>query len=298
MSATLPFFWQFWVVGLVLISLSFLGFATFRIYFPKAEESHDEDDLVWDKTLKEGTFAPPKWWFWLMMSAIFFNIIYMLLYPGFGNYNGLFNLTSATEIADAKVRIDDRYYRKLHQLNSIPIEDLGKNPDAMQLAANIFVDNCAGCHGADAKGQANIFPDLTDNAWQWGNSHTEIINNITNGRTGFMPPWGVPLGEEGVAQLAEFVQNFAANKGKEKYQVAEQKYNTFCIGCHNANGKGNKILGTPSLADDIWLYGGDIDAIKHSISKGRKGVMPAQKERLSELQIKLLSAWILQNADK
>ncbi len=38
-----------------------------------------------------------------------------------------------------------------------------------------------------------------------------------------------------------------------------------CAACHGPEGKGNQELGAPSLADGIWLYGGDRDAIYRSI---------------------------------
>jgi len=40
-----------------------------------------------------------------------------------------------------------------------------------------------------------------------------------------------------------------------------------CAGCHGAGGQG-AIGGFPSLADDDWIYGGDFDAIQHTIRHG------------------------------
>ncbi|SCZ60909.1 cytochrome-c oxidase, cbb3-type subunit III [Thiohalomonas denitrificans] len=47
-----------------------------------------------------------------------------------------------------------------------------------------------------------------------------------------------------------------------------------CAACHGSGGGGNP--GYPVLADDEWLYGGEIDKIVQSISAGRQGMMPAR----------------------
>ncbi|MEX2131842.1 MAG: cytochrome C oxidase Cbb3, partial [Pseudohongiellaceae bacterium] len=57
-------------------------------------------------------------------------------------------------------------------------------------------------------------------------------------------------------------------------------------------GSGNPLLGAPNLHDESWLYGNSLDAIKHSISLGRTGVMPAFAPRLDNAQIKLLVAFL------
>jgi mono/diheme cytochrome c family protein len=36
----------------------------------------------------------------------------------------------------------------------------------MASAQRVFEQNCAACHGHDAKGQAALFPDLKDADWQ------------------------------------------------------------------------------------------------------------------------------------
>jgi cytochrome c oxidase cbb3-type subunit 3 len=45
-----------------------------------------------------------------------------------------------------------------------------------------------------------------------------------------------------------------------------------CAQCHSSDGGGSK--GFPNLTDQDWLYGGEPDTIKTTISGGRNGVMP------------------------
>jgi cytochrome c oxidase cbb3-type subunit 3 len=63
---------------------------------------------------------------------------------------------------------------------------------AEQLAAGkkVFEDNCAACHGADAKGSIDVgAPDLTDGFWLYGGDEASIYNSVYDGRQGHMPTW-------------------------------------------------------------------------------------------------------------
>jgi cytochrome c oxidase cbb3-type subunit III len=55
---------------------------------------------------------------------------------------------------------------------------------------------------------------------------------------------------------------------------------------------GNAQIGAPNLIDDVWLHGGSDAAILESITKGRKGAMPAHKGFLDEGKIHLLTAYV------
>lgn len=56
-----------------------------------------------------------------------------------------------------------------------------------------------------------------------------------------------------------------------------------CAPCHGTGGQGNP--GYPVLADDDWLYGGDIATLVTSITQGRGGIMPAHGARFSAQEI-------------
>lgn len=53
-----------------------------------------------------------------------------------------------------------------------------------------------------------------------------------------------------------------------------------CAQCHASDGGGSK--GFPNLTDQDWLYGGDPETIKATISGGRNGIMPALGPALGE----------------
>ncbi len=64
---------------------------------------------------------------------------------------------------------------------------------------------CAGCHGEDGKGNnAAGFPNIVDDAWQYGGSEAAIIESIVKGRKGGMPAQA-HLGEAKVHLLTAYV---------------------------------------------------------------------------------------------
>lgn len=55
-----------------------------------------------------------------------------------------------------------------------------------------------------------------------------------------------------------------------------------CAACHGTGGQGNPNF--PVLADDDWLYGGDINTIVTTITGGRNGIMTANAPMLSDAE--------------
>ena len=165
-------------------------------------------------------------------------------------------------------------------------------PTAAAIGERLFVNNCAACHGSDARGSPG-FPNLTDGDWLWGGKPEEIVATITNGRDGNMPPMAAAVGtSEDVRNVANYVlslsgsphNNVAAQLGKAKFAV--------CAACHGADGKGNVALGAPNLTDKVWLHGWGEAAIVRTVTQGRHNVMPAQASRLSAEQIRVLAAYV------
>jgi len=59
---------------------------------------------------------------------------------------------------------------------------------------------------------------------------------------------------------------------KQAMEMGKRMYLTYCMQCHGADARGAK--GFPNLTDGDWLYGGEPEQIKQTISDGRMGVMP------------------------
>lgn len=66
----------------------------------------------------------------------------------------------------------------------------GSDAQAASAGKEIFANNCAGCHGANATGSNEIgAPNLTDKFWLYGGDQQTIFETVFNGREGHMPTW-------------------------------------------------------------------------------------------------------------
>jgi cytochrome c oxidase cbb3-type subunit 3 len=59
----------------------------------------------------------------------------------------------------------------------------------------------------------------------------------------------------------EALQSYAMKAGKAVF-------NTNCVQCHGREGGGNKAGGYPTLSDNDWLWGGDVETIYTTVSHG------------------------------
>jgi cytochrome c oxidase cbb3-type subunit III len=87
--------------------------------------------------------------------------------------------------------------------------------DSTAIAAGktLFAQNCAVCHGDDAKGKRDVgAPNLTDAIWLYGSSLDQITAQIRAPRQGVMPAWGARLGDVTVKELAVFVHSLGGGE--------------------------------------------------------------------------------------
>ena len=191
-------------------------------------------------------------------------------------------------MAKAKADLEPLYAK----FTSMPTEEMAKDPQAMAIGERLFMNNCAQCHGSDARGSKS-FPNLADGDWLHGGSPEKIRETITNGRIGMMPPMAAAVGSaEDVRNVAHYVLSLSgsphdavkASQGKSKFVA--------CAACHGMDGKGNPALGAPNLTDDIWLHGWGEAAIVNIVNNGKHNEMPAQKEKLTEAQIAVLASYV------
>ena len=77
----------------------------------------------------------------------------------------------------------------------------------------VYTQFCAVCHGADATGnQALGAPNLSDDYWLYGGSKKQIVESITLGRNGNMPPHKEFLGEAKAHLLAAYIYSLSQKK--------------------------------------------------------------------------------------
>jgi len=247
---------------------------------------------TWDEDLAEYNNPLPAWWAWMFYLTVVFALGYLVYYPGLGSFEGVGKWTSKgkyeQEMADADAAYGPIFSKYMQQ----DVKAVAADPEARQMGQRLFLTYCSQCHGSDAQG-AKGFPNLTDHDWLYGGEPDTIKATITNGRSGMMPPMAAAVGgEQGTKEVANYVLSLSGSPHDAQLAAAGKDKFVVCAACHGPEGKGNPAMGAPNLTDKTWLYGGTQAAIIETITKGRNGQMPAQKDNLSEAKIHLLTAYV------
>jgi cytochrome c oxidase cbb3-type subunit 3 len=259
----------------------------------EAGSTTDTTGHVWDGDLREFNNPLPRWWLWLFVLSVAFSIGYLVLYPGLGNNAGTLGWSQQKQHAAQAAANEALLQKTLAPFADQPVEALAQNPAALTVGRNLFANNCATCHGSDGRGALG-FPNLADSDWLWGNATETIIETISNGRTGVMAPWGEALGAAGVEDVVAYVLSLSGRTVPAgNVANGQARFTEICSVCHGADGKGNTDLGAPNLTDDVWIHGGSIAAIRQTVELGRQNGMPAHLDRLGEVRVKLLAAYVL-----
>lgn len=248
---------------------------------------------VWDEDLRELNNPLPRWWLWMFILSVVFGVVYLVLYPGLGTWKGTLNWSSQSEHATESRQNAELIEHTLAPFSARSVSELSANPAALNIGRNLFLNNCATCHGSDGGG-APGFPNLSDKDWLWGGDPDTVLATIEQGRTGIMPPWGEVLGARGVEDMLSYVMSLSGRKLEAgDPRAGGAKFAELCAACHGPDAKGNPAMGAPNLTDGVWLHGGSLAAVRETIEKGRNGAMPAHVERLGETRAKLLAAYVL-----
>ena len=295
----------------VLHILGYIGLVYWTTHIKAGGDAKEGEiiDHTWDGDLKEMNNPMPGWWLSLFYLMIAFAIAYLFLYPGV--YKGSKGWTQLGQYQQESRKIDSRSAEYFRHYAGKSVEELAKDPDALATGRRIFLQNCAVCHASDAGGSPGSYPNLTDKDWIWGGTPENIINTITNGHTGAMPPGGAliavtpgqPPSAEDQEKLDD-VSNYVLSLGGYPHDQARADkgkalYGTSCIACHGPDGKGNPVIGGINLADQTWLYADDPEDpaalkafIEHQIQQPRNNVMPAWKDTLGDAKIKVVAAYV------
>ena len=176
-------------------------------------------------------------------------------------------------------------------------------------APALFAKDCAGCHGAQMRGNPLIgAPALVGGHWLWGNGSVFQIDRILlyGIRSGQpkalnvtdMPAFGLMgrLSDGQVRELVQFLMKLnrrpydteAANAGETLFH--SELYG--CYDCHGTDAKGESDYGAPNLTANYWNNGASEQDIYDSIFYGRHRVMPAWQGRLSLEQMRALAVYL------
>jgi cytochrome c oxidase cbb3-type subunit 3 len=288
-------FWSWFIIILVLGNIAACWWLIRWTAKPRPGEAASTETTghVWDDDLTEYNQPMPRWWLILFYITIVFGLVYLVLYPGLGSYAGVLGWSQYEEYREEVEAAREQYAPLYDRYASIGIPQLATNADAMETGQRLFANNCAVCHGSDGGG-AKGFPNLADDVWNWGGEPQQILISILQGRQGVMPAFEQQLGEQGVRAVAAYVYELNGRDWprNDLVEAGASQYQTACVACHGPNGEGNPALGAPNLTDDTWLYGGDMETLRHSIAQGRQGNMPAHADLLGEDRAHVLAAYV------
>ncbi|HCP80802.1 MAG TPA: cytochrome-c oxidase, cbb3-type subunit III [Octadecabacter sp.] len=78
--------------------------------------------------------------------------------------------------------------------------------DLAQAGSELFLDNCAACHGDEGLGDKFLgAPNLVDAIWLYGGDRDTLTETVTNARFGVMPAWGQRLSDVDVRAVSVYV---------------------------------------------------------------------------------------------
>ena len=180
---------------------------------------------VFDEDLVEMNNPLPLWWAILFVITVLFAFAYVLRLPGarqLARKSRLEQPGRARRRRSARREGDRQGLRGLRRH-----ADRGAQPRQARDGERqrLFINNCAACHGSDARGSKG-FPNLTDGDWLHGGSPEKIEETITLGRIGVMPPLAAAVGSaQDVHDVARYVlslsgsssDSLAAYSGKKKF---------------------------------------------------------------------------------
>jgi cytochrome c oxidase cbb3-type subunit 3 len=183
---------------------------------------------------------------------------------------------------------------------------------------DVFLANCAACHGADGRGStATGTPDLTDQDFLYGTGRASeieaiVLHGIRSGDDkgwdlAWMPAYGrpVPYARENlpslspgeIEQLTSYLRAMNGSKGEDPTAVAAGSVlfegHGGCWDCHGRDAQGDAAIGAPNLTDGKWLRGdGSRRDISRIIREGLHGVSPAFRGRLDPANVRAVAVYV------
>jgi cytochrome c oxidase cbb3-type subunit 3 len=291
---------SFWHWYVIIITIGTILGCFWLLQWTKGISNRDEEGEgtgttghVWDEDLVELNNPLPRWWLQLFYGTIIFAFIYLVLFGGLGNVGGVLGWSQEGQYeAEVKTASDaqEAIFSRYREMDN---ETLIADAEANATGQRLFANSCAMCHGSDGRG-ARGFPNLADNDWLYGDSFDTVMQSIANGRVGAMPVMVAGLDDIAIGELVVYVQSMSGQKADDIMAANGKKnFDMLCVACHGPDGSGNQALGAPRLNDQIWLYGGEPETIRKTITEGRNGNMPAHQDLLSEDRRRLIAAYVL-----
>ncbi len=264
-------------------------------------------DHEWDGIVELDT-PLPRWWLWTFYITIVWGVAYTIAYPAWPMISsatqGVLGYSSRAEVADSIAQAEADRAGITAQIAETPFVEIAANQELDDFAraggAAIFRTYCSQCHGAGAAGAVG-YPNLVDDDWLWGGDPEAIAATIRHGirweddddtRYSEMPAFGRDqiLSRAEIEAVADHVLSLSGQATSTPEGAT--LYADNCAACHGDAGGGDREQGAPNLADAIWLYGADREAVITSITNARFGVMPSWNTRLTEAEIRQVTHYV------
>lgn len=278
----------------------------------KYEDDPNTTGHSWDG-IEEFDNPMPRWWLWTFYATIVWAILYSIAYPAWPMINnataGVLGWSTRAEVAERIAEVKEANSAINQQLETVELASISQDPELSTYATSaggaVFRTWCAQCHGSGAAG-AKGYPNLLDDDWLWGGDmeaiHTTITHGIRNeedadARYSEMPAFGrdeiLETGQ--IDAVVNYVMSLSGEPmDAAKVAAGSDVFADNCASCHMEDGTGDREQGAPDLTDAIWLYGGDYDTLIDTVSNSRFGVMPAWSTRLTEAEIRAVTAYVHQ----
>ena len=137
-------FWSLFVMVVTIVSIAGCGLLLVAMSKRRAKptaasaagsgtKAIETTGHVWDGDLAEYNNPLPKWWLNLFWITLVFAVLYLLLYPGFGNFSGLLGWTSAEAYAKERSAFDAQTQTLFAKYQQVDVKTLAADPEARAL---------------------------------------------------------------------------------------------------------------------------------------------------------------------
>jgi len=223
----------------------------------------------WNGIKELNSPVPRPVYFFLIVAGVF-SVIYWILMPawplGVTYTKGLLGIDQRVTVSESLKQGALERGIWTGRIESESFKDIQADSRLMDMVRQtgraLFGDNCAACHGSNARGGKG-FPNLTTASWLWGGDPENIAETIRVGvnsahpqtRTSQMMAFGRDqiLKKDEIDNVVTYVRSLSHPAiGKEvsatKIDAGKAVFAANCVACHQANGSGLAAMKAPALA--------------------------------------------------
>lgn len=283
-------FWNWWAIICTLVF--FVLMVSVVVKYWRSNHKADQDHTVGTfDNIEEKDAPPPKLLFVSYAIAFVISAGYLVLYPGMGEWRGLVDWQQSDDrLSSPSTSLDEQ----MAMQTQTDLNTLALVPEIVASGQILFQTHCAACHRDNAQGQKH-FPNLIDQEWLYGGDDNALIHSIAKGRNGAMPGWSEILRPDEISKMSYYLASLNqrhTDVPEVKVELGKSLFIQNCATCHADGTVSNPTLGVPDLSDSIWLHGGSIEEIQHTINYGINNLMPAFEGQLTANEILALGAYI------